>query len=110
MRVFVCYTTRDGLFDEIKLRSTLRTLPAACRPFADLLHNDSLNIQKRIVSEIAKCDLFLGLRSPAFFMSPWVQLELQAAKRFRKEIILWDVLQETMPANETLRHNVEIDL
>ncbi|NVK20771.1 MAG: toll/interleukin-1 receptor domain-containing protein [Methylocystaceae bacterium] len=110
MRVFVCYTTRDGFVDEIKLRWILSALPNACHAFADLLHNDSTYIQERIELEIANCDLFLGLRSPAFFMSPWVQLELQVAKRFQKEIILWDVSQNAMPGNESLHRLAEVNL
>lgn len=110
MRVFICYTTRDGFVDEVKLRWILSTLPDTCHAFADLLHNDSPHIQERIEFEIANCDLFLGLRSPAFFMSPWVQIELQAAKKLKKEIILWDVSQNAMSGNKSLHRLAEVNL
>lgn len=91
MRVFISYSTRDGLMDAVTLGEVAGCLPESFNPFIDLFHNDSDDVQNRIRLEIVCCDLFLGLKSPAFFASPWVQFELQIARLCRKQIILLDV-------------------
>ena len=105
MRMFVCYSTRDGLVNAVSLRELLDSLPVSIRPFIDLFHNDWPDVQKRIELEIANCDLFLGLRSPAFSASPWVQFELETAKRFQKEIVLLDVTRGAMPVTRSIHSN-----
>lgn len=94
MRLFFCYSTRDGLINARSLQEILDNLPGSIRPFVDLFHNDSSDVQKRIEMEIAKCDLLLGLRSPAFLTSPWVQFELETAKKFQKKIVVFDIPQD----------------
>jgi hypothetical protein len=68
-----------------------------------MFHNDSLDVQKRIEIEIEICDVFLGLRSPAFSTSPWVRFELDTANRFQKEIVLVDILEGAMPVMNPIR-------
>jgi hypothetical protein len=102
MKLFICYSTRDGLIDELSLRELLDSLPVSTRPFVDLFHNDWPDVQKRIELEIANCDLFLGLRSPAFSASPWVQFELETARKYKKDIILLDFSRSAMPVNGSL--------
>lgn len=47
--------------------------------------------------EIAECDLFFGIRSTAFLSSPWVQFELETAKKLQKKIVLFDMLKDVSP-------------
>lgn len=100
--LFICYSTRDGLIDERSLRELLDSLPVSTRAFVDMFHNDWPDVQKRIELEIANCDLFLGLRSPAFSASPWVQFELETARKYQKDLILLDFPRGAMPVNGSL--------
>lgn len=88
MKVFICYSTRDGFLNADKLQRFSNTLPERYCVFIDLLHNDSQDIQGRIEAEIAMCDLVIGLVTPAFQQSPWVGVELQHAKICKKRVSL----------------------
>lgn len=90
MKIFISYSTRDGSINSQKLRRFIKTLPSEASAFVDILHNDSENVQARIEYEIASCDLFLGLISPAFYQSPWVKFELETAKNFRRQVSFID--------------------
>lgn len=107
MKLFVCYSMRDGLIDAPSLRELLESLPVSTRPFIDLFHNDWPDVQKRIELEIANCDLFLGLRSPAFSTSPWVQFELETAKKYKKEIALLDFSRGAIPVSRSHHSNFQ---
>lgn len=86
MKIFVCYSTRGGYLDADDLQCFARSVPPEFGVFIDLLHNNSSDIQGRIESEIAGCDFFLGLITPAFRKSPWVDEELKLAERYRKQV------------------------
>lgn len=88
MKIFVCYSTRDGLLTADELRRFSRTLPENYCVFIDLLHNNSSDVQGRIEAEIAICDLVVGLVTPAFRQSPWVRIELRHAKWYQKHVSL----------------------
>ena len=104
MKIFICYSTRDGLINAERLERIVEALPRSCTVFADLIHNDSLDVQGRIQAEIAKSDLILGLVSPAFRKSPWVRFELSAAQKLRKRVSLIQLaqLETEMPSSIVL--------
>jgi hypothetical protein len=98
MRIFLSYTTRDGIWRESSLKCIAASLPRPFSIFIDILHNDSFDVQSRINSEIENCDAVVGLVTPLFFKSPWVCEELKIARYYSKRIIMIDVnrLDENM--------------
>lgn len=93
MKLFVCYTLRDGFVNKPILEELDNRLRLNFKIFVDLLHNDSINIQKRIMTEVANSDVVLALETPLLKSSPWVQAELRASNVVRKRVLYCDPRQ-----------------
>ena len=87
MKIFVSYTTRDRNITKeflLKLYSELSEFETA---YIDLIHNDSENKQKRVFDELESADKIVLIETESVYVSNWVQIELESAKRLKKDII-----------------------
>jgi hypothetical protein len=80
MKIFVSYTLRDGILNMQRLKGIESILKQFGDPYIDLLHNQSLNPQRHVVTMLYKSSVLLAFLTPRFYESNWVQLELMIAK------------------------------
>ena len=100
-KIFVSYTIRDNSIN-IELLSRLEEfLKAFSSPFIDLLHNDSIDKQKRIEDELKATDFFLLLETKNVLDSPWVVKELLIALKLNVPIKIIS-LNNLMPITNRL--------
>ena len=64
MLVFCSYTLRDGLVTIEKLRKLKELISKSADCYIDILDNDSIDKQERVVEELSKAQLVLVLMSP----------------------------------------------
>lgn len=79
MLVFCSYTLRDGLVTIEKLRKLKKLISKSADCYIDILDNDSIDKQKRVVEELNKAQLVLVLMSPDLKKSAWVKEEYRIA-------------------------------
>ena len=79
MLVFCSYTLRDGLVTIEKLRKLKELISKSADCYIDILDNDSIDKQERVVEELSKAQLVLVLMSPDLKKSAWVQEEYRIA-------------------------------
>ena len=79
MLVFCSYTLRDGLVTIEKLRKLKELISQSADCYIDILDNDSIDKQERVVEELSKAQLVLVLMSPDLKKSAWVQEEYRIA-------------------------------
>ena len=84
---FISYTIRDG-YITFDILSRIKTyFEKFGTTFIDLLDNDSLAKQDRILDEINIADSFILLNTPAINDSPWVAKEIEKAESRQLSII-----------------------
>ena len=79
MLVFCSYTLRDGLVTIEKLRKLKELISKSADCYIDILDNDSIDKQERVVEELSKAQLVLVLMSPDLNKSAWVKEEYRIA-------------------------------
>ena len=79
MLVFCSYTLRDGLVTIEKLRKLKELISKSADCYIDILDNDSIDKQERVVEELSKAQLVLVLMSPDLKNSAWVKEEYRIA-------------------------------
>lgn len=79
MLVFCSYTLRDGLVTIEKLRKLKELISKSADCYIDILDNDSIDKQERVVEELSKAQLVLVLMSPDLKKSAWVKEEYRIA-------------------------------
>lgn len=79
MNIFVSYTTRDSHINHDSLLSIVEPISTLGKPFIDLLHNDSLDKQRRVEDELDNSNLFVLLKSESIKSSKWVEWEVDKA-------------------------------
>ena len=79
MLVFCSYTLRDGLVTIEKLRKLKELISQSASCYVDILDNDSIDKQERVVEELSKAQLVLVLMSPDLKKSAWVKEEYRIA-------------------------------
>jgi len=80
-KIFVSYTTRDGVINKNFLIDLEKKLSPFISIYIDLLHNDSLNKQKRVISELTQSDILFLIKTNSIYKSEWVKKELSIAKK-----------------------------
>ena len=79
MKIFVSYTTRDGVITRDFLSSLAGKLSDLGDVYIDILHNDSKDKQERVKNELQEADIFLLLSTSSIKKSPWVAWEINKA-------------------------------
>lgn len=89
-KIFVSYTTRDGFITRAYLLNLEEKLRKNFDVFIDMIHNDSKNPQRRIISELASSDVVMLLKTCDSYKSPWVVFELNLAVNNMKTLLIID--------------------
>jgi hypothetical protein len=80
MKYFVCYTTQDKeVTSELLLLYSIE-LNKNGEAFIDLLHNDSIDKQGRVLSELDSSDILILIETDNVYNSKWVSVELNRAE------------------------------
>ena len=87
MLVFCSYTLRDGLVTIEKLRKLKELISKSADCYIDILDNDSIDKQERVVEELSKAQIVLVLMSPDLKKSAWVKEESRIANEKKIPIV-----------------------
>ena len=80
MKYFVSYTTRDKEVTKELLYVFSKQLEKSGTVFIDIIDNDSLDKQARVISELESSDLMVLIETKSIYQSEWVALEIEKAK------------------------------
>ncbi|WP_272151117.1 hypothetical protein [Tenacibaculum aiptasiae] len=86
MNYFISYTTRDKMITLNFLKSIYDVFSSYGNVYIDLLHNDSINKQERVLKELEKCDEVILIETENILKSDWVKVEIKKAKELNKTI------------------------
>lgn len=109
MRIFVSYTTRDKILTKELLSIMYERLSLNNYAYIDLLHNNSVNKQKRVFDELAKSEIILLITTDSINQSNWVNLELEFAKKKNIRIVRINISEVNKIADNSLSINKIID-
>lgn len=88
IRVFVCYTKRDGSVSNILLEKLSNNLQEICFPFIHDIDNEIYKFQQfSVLKFLFKSHILLLIESPYVYKSPWVKIELLISKIKMQPII-----------------------
>lgn len=91
MLVFVSYTLNDGSLTLEKLQGIHDIVSQYAICFIDVIDNNSIDRQKKVIDTLNQSDMMLLLVSPGIKKSKWVCLEYQIAQEHRIPIYEIDV-------------------
>lgn len=80
MKYFISYTTRDEEITIDLLQSLSAELGKSGQVFVDIIDNDSLDKQERVISELDSSDTLILIESKSIYESKWVAIELERAE------------------------------
>lgn len=80
MKYFISYTTRDEEITIDLLQSLSAELEKSGQVFVDIIDNDSLDKQERVISELDSSDTLILIESKGIYESKWVAIELERAE------------------------------
>lgn len=86
-KIFVSYTIRDGIIDVEFLLNVERSMKGLGKLFIDLIHNDSLDKQVRVLNELVNSDIFVLLKTKETLNSEWVKKEVSIADEIEIPIL-----------------------
>lgn len=115
MLVFCSYTLRDGLVTIEKLRKLKELISKSADCYIDILDNDSIDKQKRVVEELSKAQLVLVLMSPDLKKSAWVKEEYRIANEKNIPIVEINInhindIQRVLSNNEKVNEHNQADM
>lgn len=79
--MFVSYTTIDKEITSRFLQTVNHLLSSQGNTFIDLIHNDSIDKQKRVFHELENSDLLVLIGTKNIYNSLWVIKELDLAEK-----------------------------
>ena len=80
MKYFVSYTTRDQEVTKELLQAFSTKLCSYGEVYIDIINNNSIDKQARVITELDSSDLMLLIESNSIYLSEWVLLEIERAK------------------------------
>ncbi len=80
-KLFFSYTLRDAVVNNSLLSELYTALVKKYDIFIDLLHNDSIDKQARVLNELKTSQYVFVLRTPLIGESNWVKIEIDEAKK-----------------------------
>lgn len=115
MLVFCSYTLRDGLVTIEKLKSLKELISKSAVCYVDILDNDSIDKQERVVEELGKAQLLLVLKSPNLKKSAWVKEEYRIANEKKIPIVEINIeqineIQEVLSSYEKVKEYNKADM
>jgi len=94
MKYFISYTMRDKEITEYLLDTFSKRLENYGDVFVDLIDNNSIDKQARVIAELDNSDILILIESDSVYKSEWVSLELERASSRQipiKKISLMDL-------------------
>ena len=91
MNIFVSYTTRNNEVTVNSLINFSNKVNSFGKIFVDLLDNNSLDKQGRIIEELEKSDILVLIKSNSTYNSEWVKLELEIANKINIPVIEFEI-------------------
>ncbi len=86
-KIFVSYTTLGGVVKESFLNKVCDILSFEGYVYIDLIHNDSIDKQKRVMKELSSADLLFLIKTEKINDSNWVNVEINRAKELGIPIV-----------------------
>ena len=90
-RIFISYTTIDSEINNdilIKIEGKIKYYGDV---YIDLLHNDSIDPQKRVIEELTNSDILIAINTRSIKKSKWVCFELEKAKEKKIQILFLEI-------------------
>lgn len=106
MKIFISYTTRNNEVTKSSLINFSNKVSSFGQVFIDLLDNNSLNKQRRIIEELEKSDILLLIKSESTFKSEWVKLELEGAKKMELPVIEFQISEIENLTEEAIKERI----
>jgi hypothetical protein len=107
-KIFVSYTIRDGKIDSSFLNRLFNETCGISCVYIDLIHNDSSNKQKRVISELYSSDFIFLIRTEQIESSKWVKKEISLARIFNIPIIEFEyeelIIKNLQPITQVLKN------
>lgn len=91
MNIFVSYTTRNNEVTIDSLTNFSNKLNTLGKIFIDLIDNDSVDKQGRIITELELTDVLLLIKSESTLNSEWVKFELESAIKLKIPVIEFEI-------------------
>lgn len=107
MNIFISYTTinNEVTFDSlIKLSNKLKIFG---RIFIDMIHNDSIDKQARVVEELEVSNLLILIKTESSLDSEWVKFELDSAKKKKIPIIEFSCSEISNMTNQEIENRLK---
>jgi hypothetical protein len=89
-KIFISYTVRDGKIDKAFLLDLEKAIVKTTPVYIDMLHNDSLDKQNRVINELKKSDLLFLIKTDEINNSEWVKKEIHLAESLNIPIFEFD--------------------
>lgn len=86
-KIFVSYTTLDNEINENLLKDIEKILSDFGTVYIDLLHNDSIDPQKKVIEELDKADILIVINTKNINNSKWVNFEVKRSDIRKIKII-----------------------
>jgi hypothetical protein len=80
-KLFFSYTLRDGVVSNSLLSEIYTILVKTYDIFIDLLHNDSIDKQARVLNELKSSQYVFVLKTPMLEESSWVNIEIAETRK-----------------------------
>jgi len=80
MKYFISYTLKDKEITKELLKFVSSEFQKKGSAYVDLIDNDSVDKQERVLNELDNCDVFVLIESKSVYSSKWVQIEIERAK------------------------------
>lgn len=103
IKVFVSYTIRDGIVNKTILEKIYSEISKTSNSFIDLLHNKSVDKQKRVLDELTQSNVILLIITESTYDSKWVLKEIDLAEELNIPIIYLEY--EKLKSNLSLINN-----
>lgn len=84
--IFFSYTLRGKIVSKELLSKIASSFSPISNLFIDIIHNDSVDKQRRVLSELNNADILILLKTDNISSSKWVNLELSIARKNKTPI------------------------
>lgn len=80
-KIFISYTVRDGKINKGFLSKLENKISPISNVYIDLIHNNSKDKQKRVMSELKSSDMIFLIKTEEINESKWVKKEILLANK-----------------------------
>ena len=107
MNIFVSYTTQNNEVTLDSLINFSNKLNSFGKIFIDLIDNDSIDKQGRIITELETTDLLILIKSESTLNSQWVQFELDSANKLKIPVIEFQIKEIDSLTREDIDNRIK---